>query len=62
MFSKIFGILSTIASLSVVPVASLIIILSVEPVTDVSFYPSELPYTSSSIRVALKIIHGCGSN
>lgn len=62
MFSKIFGIVSTIISLSINPVASLIITLSVEPVTDVSFYPSELPYTSSSVRVALKIRHGCGSN
>jgi hypothetical protein len=30
--------------------------------SDISFYPNILPYTTSSVRVALKITHGCLDN
>jgi uncharacterized protein YcnI len=33
-----------------------------EPISDISFYPNILPYTTSSVRVALKITHGCLEN
>ena len=38
------------------------IILFIEPISDISFYPSNLPYTSSSTRVALKISRACFEN
>jgi len=41
---------------------SSIVSLFFEPINDISFYPNILPYTTSSVRVALKITHGCLDN
>lgn len=39
-----------------------IVSLFFEPINDISFYPNILPHTTSSVRVALKITHGCLDN
>lgn len=33
-----------------------------DTISDISFYPTMLPYSTSSVRVALKITHGCFEN
>ena len=50
MFFKLYSIL-----INLVP-------NSIEPLSDISFYPNNLPYTTSSKRVALKISHSCFEN
>jgi uncharacterized protein YcnI len=35
---------------------------SINPLSDITFYPNNLPYTSSSTRLALKITHACFEN
>lgn len=57
MFFKLFSILSSISIVS-----SIIITLFIDPISDISFYPNILPYTTSSTRVALKITHACFEN
>jgi hypothetical protein len=52
MFYKLYDILSTIT----------ITTLFIEPISDISFYPNNLLYTSSSTRVALKISRACFEN
>lgn len=43
-------------------IVSLIITSSIDLQGEMSFYPNNLPYTSSSIRVALKSTHACVKN
>jgi uncharacterized protein YcnI len=50
MIFKLYGIVPSIIS------------SSFNSITDVSFYPTMLPYSTSSVRVALKITHGCFEN
>ena len=43
-------------------ILSIIITLFNDSPSEVSFYPTHLPYNPSSMRVALKLSHACGEN
>ena len=53
MFFKLYDIISNLIIINT---------LFIEPIIDISFYPNNLQYTTSSARVALKISRACSEN